>query len=376
MTAHAFLPPSGASSWSKCALWATMNQKFPQDESAEAIEGTAAHWTGWELLAGRPVQLGTKTPNGVLVTDEMIEGGELLADTIITRVTKPVIEQRLPITAIADDCFGTPDAWGISSDSKHIDIVDYKYGHRFVDEFWNPQGLCYLSGIIDLLCAQWKIGPGMLDQYDLSVSFTVVQPRCFYKGSPVRTHTFKLSETRPYFNTLANMAELARVANPVATTNEHCGDCPGRHACSALQLAAYADTEYSNARTPIDLPPAAAALELRFLMRALARLEARVDGLKELTISNIRKGDKIPYFRVEQGYGRRQWTIPDNQIVALGELFGKDLAKPGTLTPGQAEKAGIDPSVLKAYSFVPSTALKLVPENPTDAAKVFGNQEK
>ena len=266
--------------------------------------------------------------------------------------------------------------WAVSSHRQQIEIIDYKFGHRFVDEFWNFQGLCYLAGIVEILSKLWRIGPGLMDQQGLTVSFTVVQPRCFYKGKPVRTHTFQLIEAREHFNRLANMAEAATVSAPVATTNVHCIDCPGRHACSALQLAAYSDAEVSNARSPVDLTPEAAALELRFLSRSLDRLEARVDGLKELVIANLRAGKGVPYFRLEPGYGRKSWTIPDGQVIAIGQMFGKDLSKVAVVTPNQASKAGIDESVVAANSFTPSTALKLVAENSADARKVFGQPQE
>lgn len=349
-----------------------MNQQYPQPESAEAAEGTAAHWVAWELLANKPIKTGDFAPGGVVVTEEMIEGGELLCDTIRTRAQifgmQLVIETPIACGMIHRHVWGTPDCWATSVNSKHIEIFDYKFGHRFVDEFWNPQGLCYLAGILEAL----KIN---LD-YGMSVSFTVVQPRCFYRGEPVRTHNFKLSETRPHFNKLSNMAEAALVQNPTATTNDHCGDCPGRHACSALQLAAYTDAEYANSRAPVELKPAAVALELRMLMRSLDRLQARVDGLKEQTIANLRAGKQIPYFRAEPGYGRQVWKIPEAQIIAIGNMFGHDLSKPGVITPKQAEKAGVDPAVISGYSFTPSTGFRLVLDNPQDAPRTFGKIEE
>jgi hypothetical protein len=372
---HAFLPPSSASSWLKCAMWATMNARFPQEqESAEGIEGTAAHWVAWEILSCRPVSVGDRTPNGQIVTEEMIEGGELVKDTVRARMPNGglppfgfQIEQKLPIHAISPDVFGTPDLWALPS-TVHIEIFDYKFGHRFVDEFWNPQGLCYLSGIVDLLSTMKIITPDM-SYFD--VSFTVIQPRCFYKGEPVRTHTYTLNSAREHWNKLAIAAQSARLPEPTATTNENCGDCPGRHACSALQLAAYADAEYSNKRTPLFLSPVAAALELRLLMRALDRIQARVDGLKEQTVTNIRRGEKVNYFRVEPGYGRQIWTIPEQQVISMGKLFGADLAKPGVLTPKQAEKAGVDPGIVKANSLTPTTGFRLIAENPSDAPRTF-----
>lgn len=370
---HAFLPPSSASSWSKCGMWATMNARFPQEESAETIEGTAAHWVAWEILAGRPVKVGDLTPNNQTVTEEMIEGGELVTDTVRARcpVTLPPfglqIEQKLPIHSISHDCFGTPDLWCLSN-SVHIEIFDYKFGHRFVDEFWNPQGLCYASGIVDLLLTMKLIAPD-LSYFD--VSFTVIQPRCFYKEEPVRTHTYTLNAAREYWNKLTLAAEVSHFPEPTATTNEYCGDCSGRHVCSALQLAAYADAEYSNKRTPLFLSPVAAALELRLLQRALKRIQARVDGLEEQTIANIKRGEKVHYFRAEPGYGRQMWSIPEPQVISIGKLFGVDLSKPGVLTPKQAEKAGVDPGLIKANSLTPTTGFRLIAENPNDAPRTF-----
>lgn len=355
-------------------MWPKMNARYPQPESAEAIEGSAAHLVAWTLLNNQPVNVGDKVPPGAIATKEMIEGAELVVETIeainIGRV-KGYIEELLTISIINAKCSGTPDYWFWDHNRRLIGIIDYKFGHRFVDEFFNPQGLSYLAGIIEFLCKQWN---QTWDKFplDTQVSFTVIQPRCFYRGLPVRTHDFTVGEAIEHINKLRAQADACLVPEPKATTNSHCIDCPGRHSCSALQLAAYSDAETSNARTPLELSPVAAALELRYLMHALDRLEARVEGLKELTLANMKRGERIPYFRMEPGYGRTAWTIPTDQIILMGKLFGKDLSKPETVTPTQAIKMGMDTAVVKGCSFTPSTATKLVPEQSTDAARVFG----
>lgn len=369
--AHSFLPPSGASAWSKCALWPTMNARFPQESSPFAIEGTAAHWVGWEMLAERPITEGQSTSEGVIVTGEMLDGAELLTDTIAARMKGMTlhIEETVPITLIGDDCFGTPDIWGFDPARAHLEIIDYKFGHRFVDEYFNPQGILYLLGILEKIRPQVAGNPA-----HISVSFTIVQPRCYHQERPVRTHSFTVKEIHDhYLPALQAAAMAARSTKPVATTNSSCNDCPGRHACSALQQAAYSDAEFSNDRQPHDLSPAAAALELRMLERALERLEARVDGLRELTLANLKAGARLPYYRIGEGKGRQQWNIPTEQVITIGQMFGKNLSKPGVLTPSQAKKLGMDETIISGYSFVPSGNLKLVAENPSDARKVFGN---
>ena len=374
--AHSILPPSGAAAWRRCGLWVAMNQAFPQPDSPETLEGTAAHWVAWEILAGRPVAEGTPAPNGVIVTDEMIEGGELLVATIRERMPLEQfgqwhIEEPVQIPRVHPQCWGTPDAWGFALSLATLEVIDYKFGHRFVDEYENDQGIAYTAGIIDHLAELMQKGPGLIDQM-IKVNFTVIQPRCFYKGAPVRTWSVLASDLRGHINQLAGAAELALMPNPPAVTNSECRDCPGRHACPALQQAAYADAEFATRSSPVELAPAAASLELRMMEHALERLQSRVEGMREAVATYIRQGHAVPWHRAEQGYGRTQWTIPAEQVVAMGSLMGVDLSKNGAKTPTQAKKAGVDEAVIKAYSVTPLGSIKLVPDNPADARRVFG----
>ena len=372
--AHSILPPSGAAAWRRCAMWVAMNQAYPQPDTPETLEGHAAHWVFAEMLAGRIVCEGQVAPNGVVVTEEMVEGAELVVDTVRARIPAGVplhVEERVAIARIHPQCFGTPDIWAYVTQTGVLEVIDYKFGHRFVDEYENDQGIAYTAGIIDHLAELMQKGPGLIDQM-IKVNFTVIQPRCFYKGAPVRTWSVLASDLRGHINQLAGAAELALMPNPPAVTNSECRDCPGRHACPALQQAAYADAEFATRSSPVELAPAAASLELRMMEHALERLQSRVEGMREAVATYIRQGHAVPWHRAEQGYGRTQWTIPAEQVVAMGSLMGVDLSKNGAKTPTQAKKAGVDEAVIKAYSVTPLGSLKLVPDNPADARRVFG----
>jgi Protein of unknown function (DUF2800) len=367
---HSFLPPSGAAAWSRCALWPTMNAQFPQNDSPESIEGTAAHWVMTELLSGRECKEGATAPNGVVISGEMIDGADLVCETVGRRMPLAHLhlEERVDAPTIHADCFGTPDIWSFFPAECHLEIVDYKFGHGFVDEYFNLQGLCYALGIIDKI----QNSP-VFDLGRLTVSFTVVQPRCYYRGEPVRTHTYKIAEAAEYIEALRSAAAMAYAPQPAAITGEQCSHCPGRHACPTLQKAAYSDAEYADNRQPHTLSPQAAALELRMLERAYERLGARVEGLRELTLANIKNGAPIPYYRAEAGRGRRQWNTTVEQIITIGQMLGKDLSKPGVLTPNQAQKY-VDESIISAYSQHIPGSPKLIPENNLQAKRVFGNK--
>jgi hypothetical protein len=349
-----------------------MNQAYPQADTPETLEGHAAHWVFAEMLAGRIVCEGQVAPNGVVVTEEMVEGAELVVDTVRARIpagTVLHVEEPVAIGRIHAQCWGTPDIWAFYGVT--LEVIDYKFGHRFVDEYENDQGIAYTAGIIDHLAELMQKGPGLIDQM-IKVNFTVIQPRCFYKGAPVRTWSVLASDLRAHINQLTNAAGVALAPNPPAVTNPECGDCPGRHACPALQQAAYYDAEFAVRSSPVELPPAAASLELKMLERSLERLQARVEGMREAVAAYIRQGHSVPWHRTEQGYGRQQWTMPVDQVLAMGSLMGVDLSKPGVKTPKQALKSGVDEAVIKAYSITPLGSIKLVPDNPADARRVFG----
>jgi hypothetical protein len=358
-------------------MWVTMNQLYPKPDTPESLEGNAAHWVAWEMHDGRICNVADATPYHVPVTDEMLQGAELLVDTMNARMPIATfgnhhVEQKVPGASVHPDCWGTPDAWGFNSGTMTLEVVDYKFGHRFVDEFENDQCVIYACGVLDQIAESIKTHVGAIDQ-TVRVNITIVQPRCFYRGAPVRTWSVLASDLRGQLNILRSAAAKALAPNPQAVTNSECGDCPGRHACPALQRAGYSDAEFAVTSSPVELSPEAASLELRMLERAYDRLGARVEGMRETVTGYAKRGAQTPWHKLEQTQGRQVWSVPTSQVVALGNMFGIDLAKPTVITPKQAVKSGIDEAVISAYTVTPTGKLNLVPENPADARRVFGN---
>jgi hypothetical protein len=107
------------------------------------------------------------------------------------------------------------------------------------------------------------------------------------------------------------------------------------------------------------------------LERASERLSARIDGLRESALGNIREGKRVSFYKAEYGVGRQRWTLPTEQIVAVGQMLGQDLSKIGVITPKQAIKKGIDENVIKAYSETPSGELKLLRDDLSLERKTF-----
>lgn len=370
--AHAFLPPSGAAAWLNCALWPTMNALYPDFDKESALEGNAAHWVLSEWLnEGVLHGEGTLTPFGPVVTQEMIEGAELYRSVLTMYAPQGYAhEQFVKVDRVHPLCGGTPDSWAYAAHAYQLDIFDYKYGHKFVDEFENVQEITYTLGILQMLADYYKTGIGGIDQL-IKVRFHIIQPRCYYKGEPHRIWEFEAHELRTWANRLEAAAIAALQPNPTATVNPECQYCPGRHACQALQLESYNAAQLSTQTTPLELSDAALGLELSMLKRASERLQARVEGLELSTLHRIQSGKGVPGWNIEHSKGRLDWALPDEQVIQLGVAMGKSLTKPKLVTPTQAKGLGIDESVIKMYSKNSPGKAKLAPVDQKQLRRIF-----
>lgn len=368
MSAHSPFAPSSAARWVNCPASIAMARKYPDvcaDPDA-AEEGIAAHWVCSERLNGRDVPAGTIAPNGVETTDEMAEGADLYEDDVVgTLGGLPMhVEQPVAVPSVHPECWGTPDVWAAGGSMLYL--WDYKFGHKPVDPFENWQLTAYASGILD------RLGVTGLGDQHTRVVFRIVQPRSYHRDGPVREWSCMASDLRAAINRLHHSAHDKYQTFHVGP---ECGYCPGRHACTALQFSTMRDADFAAQDVPpVDLAPEAAALELRLLQAAAARIQARVTGLEAQVLSTLRSGVAVPGYRVEFGSGRERWERPVEEVLALGSMLGVDLAKPpAAITPVQARKAGIPAEVVAAYAARPTGAARLTPDDGSLARRIFAH---
>lgn len=368
MSGHAPLAPSSASRRRACAGSRKMEALYPQvDDSPASREGTAAHWAASELLSGRTVDSGQIAENGVMLTDEMIDAATMYVDEVL-KVGEPIaIECSVNIDYIHEKCWGTPDCWMYDRRNGTVYLWDFKYGHRFVDVFENWQLIEYTAGILELIGVN-----GITDQH-ITVVMTIVQPRCYVGGSPVRSWSVRASDLRGYFNEARMFEERAMDDNAVCTVTPECRDCSARHACPALQRASYSDMNIATEAVPFDLPPEALGTELRYIQSAIDTLTARASSLEEQALSMVRRGVAIPHYTAQHGMGRERWIKPEAEVIAMGKLMGVELGTVKLVTPKQAVKAGMPEAVVKSFTEVPRGELKLIRNDGSKARKIFGN---
>ena len=368
MSIHAILAPSSAARRMQCAGSRSMEAQFPQSEdNPSAAEGTLAHEVNLAALNLMTLNL-TTIPDGA--TEEMLDGADMWVETvapIIAQSSQYACEQYLTIHSVHKECSGTPDFWAYDDKDKTIDIIDYKFGHRYVDVFENWQLLEYAIGVCDHI--------HVLRSDLLKIRLTIVQPRCFTPEGPVRTWEITPDELAKYMTRLQKSESESMKPDCNVVTGPECRDCSARHACTNLQRAAMQEVEMSVQPAPFDLPADVQGWELVQIKRSLDILKARESGLENELLAKIKAGTPVNGWGVVQGQGREKWAKSVEEVLALGEMMGVNINKPSAITPKQAIKAGLDADLVRSYSDVPAGEIKLVADKTNRARLVFGSNK-
>ena len=362
--------PSAAHCWVNCAGYINMAAQYPQlPEDTDYIreEGIAAHWAASKLLRDDWVPVGEIAPNGIELTEELLDGAQMFVDVVRGWSDQFWSEHALHAPLIHEQCGGTPDAFGISKNYRFLRIADLKMGYRPHDPFEHWQLLCYYAA-----CFTFFGFNGATDQ-ELIVEFTIVQPRWFGREGPVKKWTVRGSDLRGLVNRLHMAAAAAALPEPLLTAGSHCEHCSARHACPAAQNAALQLLDLSARSIPNDLDPASTAALLYRITKAAELLDAMKTGLEARAQHMISNGVVVPGYILERGKGRRRYTSyeAEQDVMTLGDMLGKNLRKPQrAVTPTEALKM-VDPAMLAPYIDRPETGIKLRRVDDNAARKIF-----
>lgn len=381
---HSILAPSGMSITMQCAAAPRMQLPYADSPpTEESLEGDAAHWLAhavatWYINGNPNAQLpgkGDKAPNGVEITQEMIDGAELWAETVGTAAN---LESRVEVFGIHPHCYGTPD--GDDFLAGVLTVYDYKFGHRWVDVFENWQLVTYARGIIET-----RLGGTCPDK----IRFVIVQPRAYGKGPVVREWecdaTYLYNLTARVHARAHEAVDVNGVPKPdaLATTGPECGDCKARHACSLFQAVAAKIVDESARADLMELEPKELGAELTYLTACIDRLKARVRGLEVQAEVMLVKGQRIPGWGMESHAGNLSWNddVDVDEVAGFGATLNVALCRDVELvTPTQAKALlkhrALDPGLLDAYASRPHGKMKLVQSTTIQARKAFGVKSK
>ena len=321
-------------------------------------EGTAAHEVAARLAEhGELMPVGSLASNGVAVTDEMVEGAELWAETVALYGGE--FEKQIECMYVHRDCYGTPD-YAFGPNAGTLYVSDYKFGHRYVSAFENWQLIAYAIGRM----------PSYLPT--VRVVLQIVQPRSYHRDGPVREWVLSGHELRDYAGILHAACAAAEQPDAQCVTGSQCYQCPARTSCEAALHMEQSALYLSGSTIPLDASVDAKAIRLRQIRRAADHLKQMESGISEDLTAAIRRGISVPGFTLAAGAGREKWTHEVQEVVALGAAMGVDVSKPGCITPNQARKAGLSPDIVAAYSERAAGEVKLVEDDGSVVRRIFG----
>jgi len=385
------LAPHNAATWVHCTGSVKLSQQFPRIEtdrnSESMLEGRAFHEVAQRILesfkdgvegelVGRHELVDTLSRDNVLITDEIYDAALEYANDVLKfcnsngSLKALQVEQRIELDDIIEGMYGYCDTWCFSKSTGELTLWEGKYGHKRVEAFENWQLITYAMGILRYLGID-----GHAEQH-IKVSLRVAQPRVFHRDGCISRWDVTASDLRGYFNTLIEAANESYSDDAKCVTSESCFYCPARYACDAFRDNTMGLVDQVGNVTGSSLSGHELSIQLRILQRASKQVKALLSSYEEQAIAQLRNGEQLPGYSIEQGKGRKRWKkdTPVDEIIMMGELMGVDPRKPVDLdTPTKLIKLGIDETVINLYSETPSTGLKLVEMSGAKLRNIFRN---
>src|SRR5581483_811858 len=161
-----------------------------------------------------------------VVDEEMVEGVQLYLDHVRAFMNRGDceidVEQRLDMTHIHPECFGTGDTVLYDINAEWLHVFDLKYGKGVaVDVKENPQLFTYGSGAVRRYHNRPLKG----------VTLHVIQPRCPHKDGPIRSYEADMLELLEFEDRLAEAAKATEAPDAPLHAGEWCKFCPALPTC-------------------------------------------------------------------------------------------------------------------------------------------------
>lgn len=424
---HARLAPSAAHRWMHCPGSVRLSEDIPNTTSSFAAEGTAAHEVCAKCLetganasdfAGMWVDVKTgtivDTPEDTdeadrffEIDDEMVDGVQMYVDHVcglhagasdFDEEFSVEVEQRLDMTHLHPEIFGTGDATVFDYANRHLHVIDFKYGKGVaVDATDNPQLLLYAAG------AARRHHNAQIEH----LTMHIVQPRAPHALGPVRSYAIDLLDLFEFEDKLAEAAKATDTASSDMEkvdcnlipqklwdtvhlkAGEHCRFCPAQPVCPAVRqkvLQAAAE-EFGDLGDAIGLTPPEELTDERMalVLKEADQIGNYVKAVQEYAHAQAMAGKTPAGFKLVAKRAFRKWINEDaarHHLYDLGATNDDILTEPKMKSPAQLEK--LFPGKNKAEREKAmadlvekkSSGLNLVPiEDPRPAAAVGASSD-
>lgn len=337
--------PSGLHTLVNCAMSLLANAMYPSESTEAAEYGSAAHWFSESLIKGDSVEVGDEAPNGVEIDHEIYQGCQDYIShcrNAMSTTRFHGIETGVVLSELYRGMKGTVDFWSYNETSYTLNVDDLKFGMVAVEAYENYQLIAYTLGLL------LHLGFDALAFQHITVVMTIHQPRAYHPDGKTRSWTINADELRGYWNIISLACHKAMRDDRFASSGSHCGYCDARHSCEAHRRAAANCIDIID-RTPHFVDHDVSNLEQEYieLLRIKEVVSTRKSALEELLTETIKTGTSLSRLEISSGSTRREWSVPQSRLDAVEKIFKTPLTKQVSLSPAQAEKAGIPPSIVE-----------------------------
>lgn len=342
------LRPSSAHLWINCAGYPRLSATLPPEAPSDpAREGTCAAWVAEMVLTGQAATptalIGQAHENGWVVDRAMANHIHGYIDVLRSHGGTVYAEQRVVLNALVQ---GTPDAAAVC-DNGTLHVDDLKYGFEIVEPS-TPQVRIYAGALYRAL-----IAAGVAVN---RIQLGIYQPRAAHPSGIYRTRSMTVQELLADIAMIEAAAQATQSDTAMCRAGEHCRRCDAAGKCFAVAHEVYRAVTQMLPAQERHLTATEMAEELAFLELAEAMFKGRRDAITAEAEARIIRGEHIPGWHIEQGYGQRRWKF-DAKTIHM--LTGVDPTAGKMVTPAELERQGADPKLLASLTETPRTKAKL-----------------
>ena len=388
---HAVLSASSSKQWMHCPPSARLQEKFPNESSVYAEEGTWAHEL-CEYKVKKYLHERKKRPQSEFFTEEIEQATDVYAEFVISIIEEmrrngcePLcfVEERLDFSNIVPEGFGTGDMIILGKDEQGrglLHICDYKNGKGvFVDAHENSQMMLYATGALNAYGYIYEIE---------TVRMSIIQPRL----ENISTYEMSAANLRDWGESIRPIAQMAFEGKGEQHPWDWCRFCRAKPVCKACMEEALAlareefldldvgalteDAEETDATAPYNAdtstpvfkaPGLVSFAELVKVLPTLNRISSWIESVFAFVSGEaINHGVPVEGYKVVEGRSKRIFTDTKAVIKAAESEGYTDIYKQELLTITEFEKMMGKKKfaeILGQYVTKPPGKLALVPES-------------